>query len=117
MALIPNTSSIDLKVLDDIAQSVEGAIAISDKSPILERFKSALDSNSASLEEVAAHLGQQLNTPFEERTRTKAIDTILQVHGIVGPKRDRNAGGDINIVVHTNEANLQSNMFSPQRSD
>lgn len=116
MSLLP-PSSVDLKVLDSIAQSVEGAIEQSEKSPILERFKSALDQNSASLEEVAVHLGQQLNTPFEERTRTKAIDTILQVHGLVGPKRDRNSGGDIKIVVHTNEANLQSNMFAPQRSE
>jgi len=110
-------STVDLSSLTDLANEVEGAIVQSERSPTLERFKSALDNNQASLEEVAAHLGQQLNTPFEEHTRTKAINTILQVHGFIGQRRDKSSGGDINIIVHTNEAKLQSNMFSPQRSD
>ena len=113
--LSPRT--IDIGSLSELASEVEGELIKSERSPALDEFKSALDSNKAGLEEVAAHLGQQLNTPFEEHTRTKAINTILQIHGFIGQRRDKNSGGDINIVVHTNEANLQSNMFSPQRSD
>ena len=117
MSLIPTDVEdvIDLPALNKIARTVEGAVA--DKEGDKDLFKQALDNNGASLDEVAATLARQLIHSEKETTRQSAIRTILEVHGMVGAKKDSANKGDINIVIHSENAQVQANqMLSPQRT-
>ena len=116
MPLSPN-SPVDLNVLTQIGREIEGKVEESETSPSRGRLLSALDNSGADLETIAKVLSEQIQNPYEDTIRARAVKTILEVHGLVGANKDRGNTGDINIVVHTNEANLQSNMFSPQRYD
>ena len=110
------SSNVDIAALTDlVGETVNGALDKSDSSPGRQRLIQALEGAGAGLEEVATQLATQLHAQFDENARSKAIKSILEVHGLIGANKDRNSTGDINIVVHTQEANLQSNMFSPQR--
>lgn len=115
MALTPNT--IDLNALTQIGREVEGAVEKAEISPSRGRLLSALDNAGAGLETIAQVLSEQIQNPYEDVIRSRAVKTILEVHGLVGANKDRGGAGDINIVVHTQEANVQSNMFVPKRAE
>lgn len=111
-----NSAPPDLDVLDQIADTVEGAVDKVENTGAISKFTRALDKSGASLEEVAAILGTQINNGREPYNQIKAANIILTAHGIIGPQKGAHRDGDINIVIHTKEANVQANnMFSPQR--
>ena len=117
MSLIPNDVEelVDMPALNKIARTVEGAVE--DKEGSRAQFKEALDNNGASLDEVAATLARQLIHSEKETTRQQASRTILEVHGMVGAKKDSANKGDINNVIHSENAKVQANqMLSPQRT-
>ncbi len=116
MSLVPN-NTVDIDALTQIGREVEGAVDKAETSPSRGRLLLALDNSGAGLEQVAQVLSEQIQSPYEDVIRSRAVKTILEVHGLVGANKDRGSTGDINIVVHTQKANLQSNMFSPQRSE
>ena len=119
MSLIPTDIEdvIDLPALNKIARTVEGAVADADSEGNLALFKQALDNNGASLDDVATVLARQLNLSEKENTRQQAIKTILEVHEMVGARKDHKNKGDINIVIHSENAQVQANqMLSPQRT-
>lgn len=92
-----------MDALSEISDRVEGKLHLGEKEnkvASVEKLRSVLENNEAGVQEVGIHLAHQLKHADKESDRKRAIDTILEVYGVIGTSRNQDSADRISIVVH-----------------